>query len=221
MYFSNTYTFYMAKTALRLEREKQRAIRGQIIITDSTKCYVCKSTGLTQHDKFCPNCGFPQQGTQDEMKRFVYIINNKKQILEDHRKKINSARNVLYVLAGLNALISVLLGFVFQKNIHVLISCGLSAVIYLALGLWSKKNPFAAILSGFFVYVTLQAIGVIINPASLLQGLFLKAGIISAFVYGYKAVKDSKVLEEELESVQKARKLNIESVNIEEANSQN
>ncbi|MFI5141780.1 MAG: hypothetical protein ACHQII_05440 [Bacteroidia bacterium] len=211
----------MAKTALRLEREKQRAIRSQIIITDITKCYVCKSTGLTANDKFCPNCGFPQQGTKDEMKRFIYIINNKKQILEDHRKKINSARNVLYVLAGLNVFVAVILGIVVQNNIPVLISCGISAAIYLALGLWSKKNPFAAILSGFFVYITLQAIAAISNPASILQGLFLKAGIISAFVYGYKAVKDSKVLEEELQSVQKARKLNIESVDIDEANSQN
>src|ERR1700739_4149156 len=175
MYFSNTYTLYMAKTALRLEREKQRAIRNQIIITDITKCYVCKSTGLTEHDKFCPNCGFPQRGTKDEMKRFIYVINNKKQILEEHRKKISKATNTLFVLGGINVLVAVLLGVVAEKNVPVIISCGISAAIYFALGAWSKKNPFAAILSGFFVYITFLAIAAISNPASIVQGLVLKA----------------------------------------------
>ena len=198
----------MSLTSGELERIRIRK-RNEIIIADITVCHYCKSTGLKETDMFCPNCGFPQRGTQGQMKKFMWNIHNKKKLLEEHRKSVNGARNVLYFLAGLNLLIGVLVG-VFQSDIPMLIGGVLAGSIYFALGLWSKKQPFIALLSGFFVYIVFIVIAAIDDPTTLFKGLIFKALFIGAFIYGYKGAKDAKNLEAELESIKKARDLNVQ-----------
>lgn len=199
----------MAKTSGQLEKERIRQ-KSQIIIHDLTTCYYCKSTGLKESDMFCPNCGFPQRGGQDKMKNFIWNIKNKKTLLEEHKKSVNKARNILYILAGLNLLFGLILGVFTGLNIAVLISCVIAAGIYFILGLWSRKQPFPAILSGLFVYIVIQVMGAIADPDTLYHGIPLKLVFISGFIYGYKGVKDSKKLEMELESIKKAKDLNVE-----------
>lgn len=199
----------MAKTSGQLEKERIRQ-KSQIIINDLTTCYYCKSTGLKETDIFCPNCAFPQRRTQAEMKKFIWNVNNKKKLLDDHKKAINKARNILYILAGLNLLAGILLGLILNVNIPILLSCIIGAGIYFALGIWSRTQPFPAILSGFFVYIVFIVISGIADPHTIYQGLIWKVIIISAFIYGYKGVKDLKKLEIELESIKKAKDLNIE-----------
>ena len=199
----------MAKTSGQLEKERIRQ-KSQIIIHDLTTCYYCKSTGLKESDMFCPNCGFPQRGGQDKMKSFIWNIKNKKTLLEEQKKAVNKARNILYILAGLNLLFGLILGVFTGLDIPVLIGCVLAAGIYFILGLWSRKQPFPAILSGLFVYIVIQVMGAIADPDTLYKGIPLKIVFISGFIYGYKGVKDSKKLETELESIKKAKDLNVE-----------
>ena len=84
----------------------------------------------------------------------------------------------------------------------------LGAVIYTALAIWSYKKPFAAIVTGFLFYVTLIVISAIDNPVSIIQGIIWKVLIISAFVYGYKGVKESEKLTQELEDLSAGQDLN-------------
>ena len=200
----------MAKTSGQLEKERIRQ-KSQIIINDLTTCYSCKSTGLAEKDVYCPNCAFPQRGTQAEMKNFMWKVNGKKKLLADQKKAINKARNILYILAGLNLLVGIITGFLPSFNIAMLLSGIISAAIYFALGLWCRKQPFPAILSGFFVYIVFIAIAAISDPHTLYQGLFMKILVISGFVYGYKGVKDSKKLEIELELLKNAKDLSTEN----------
>ena len=58
----------MAKLTGRQRSEARR----QIVITNPSVCYFCKSIGLTETDNFCPNCGFPQRGGQMAMKKFIW-----------------------------------------------------------------------------------------------------------------------------------------------------
>jgi ribosomal protein L37E len=192
---------------LEIERRRQRS---QITIDDLTTCYYCGSTGLKETDLFCPNCAFPQRGTQAQMKKFIWNVHNKKKLLEDQKKAINKARNILYILAGINLVFGTILGLV-KSDIPTLIVCVIAAGIYFALGQWSKKQPFPAILSGLFVYIVFNVIAAIADPTTLYQGLIWKVVIISGFIYGYKGVKDSKALEAELESIKKAKDLSIEN----------
>lgn len=199
----------MTLTSGQLEKERLRQ-RNQIDIEDFSVCYYCDSTGLNETDKFCPNCGFPQRGTQIEMRKFFWNISNKKKLVEEQKLNVKKARNILFILAGLNFIFGIYLGVIAEKNIAVLITFILCSMIYTALGLWSRKQPFPAILSGFFVYIVFIAISTITDPVSLFQGIIWKVIIISAFYYGYKGVKDSKKLEAELESIKKAKDLNNE-----------
>lgn len=189
-------------------RQKSEAKR-MIVIADPSVCHYCKSKGLTDLDKFCPNCGFPQKGSQTSMKNFIWNVNNKHTLLDKQKKAVSKARNILFGLSGLFAFFAILLGALIQKDIIILSSNFIVAFIYLGLGLWSRKNPFPAILTGFFVYITLIVINAAIDEKTLIQGILMKAFIIGGFVYGYKGVKESTELEKELESIKKAKDFTI------------
>ncbi|MBK6986475.1 MAG: zinc ribbon domain-containing protein [Bacteroidetes bacterium] len=189
-------------------RQKSEAKR-MIVISNPSVCHYCKSKGLTESDKFCPNCGFPQRGSQALMKNFIWNINNKHTLLYKQKKAVSKARNILFVLSGLFAFFAILLGLLIDTNMAILISNFVVSLIYLSLGLWSKQNPFPAILTGFFVYISLMVINAVIEPTTLLKGLFMKVIVIGAFVYGYKGVKESEELEKELESIKKAKDFTI------------
>jgi hypothetical protein len=195
--------------AKQLTGRQRSEAKRQIVITNPSVCYYCKSTGLTETDKFCPNCAFPQRGGQTMMKKFIWNINNKHTLLADQKKAINKARNMLFGLSILFTLFSILLGVVTEFNLVVLLTNLVVAGIYLGLGLWSRKNPFPAILTGFFLYITLIVINAVIDSGTIFQGLFMKGFVIAGFVYGYKGVKDSVILEKELESIKKAKDLTV------------
>ena len=196
----------MEKTSGQIDRER-RLKKSEINIKDLTICHYCKSTGLGDDDKFCPNCGFPQRGSQIEMKRFLNRLRRKMELLADYKKSIKKARNILFILAAVNLLYGLIMGVFISVNMAVLISSIIVAAIYFALGMWSRNKPFPAILSGFFVYIVFNVLAAIVDPHTIYQGLIWKVIIISAFVYGYKGVKDSANLQVELESMKESKDL--------------
>jgi ribosomal protein L37E len=200
----------MTKTSGQLEIERRRQ-NSLIIITDPTTCYYCQSTGLKENEKYCPNCAFPQGGTQAEMKKFKWNIHNKKKLLEEQKNEIKKAKYILFILAAFYFLYGIMEGLVMRVDIAVLIVSYMCAGIYFGLGLWSRIQPFPAILSGLFVYIVFVVISAIYDPYSLYEGVLWKFIIISGFIYGYKGAKESKFLATELESIKKAKDLNIEN----------
>lgn len=196
----------MTLTSGQLERE-MRLRESEIIIEDYTKCYYCNSTGLNEQDKFCPNCRFPQRGTQFEMKGFLNSVKKKKQLLEDKKKSVKKARNILFILAGLNLILGLIIGAILNFDAAIILGSVIGALIYFVLGMWSRKNPFAAILSGFFVYIVFLVLGAISDPESIYRGLLFKIIIIYGFIYGFKGVKDSEKLELELKSINESKDL--------------
>ena len=200
----------MTLTSGEIEREIIRR-RNEIEIEDYTTCYFCESKGLKETDLFCPNCAFPQRGTQSEMKKFLLDIRKKKSLIEDKKSAIKKARNILFILAGINFLFAIIVGLLLKEtNLTVFISCLIGALIYFALGMWSQSQPFPAILSGFFVYIVTQVLSAIADPNTIYQGIFWKIIIISGFIYGYKGVKDSQKLEKELQLIKEAKDLTLE-----------
>jgi len=198
----------MEKTSGQLEIERRQK-KSEILIENLTTCYYCKSTGLNELDNFCPNCRFPQGGSQIKMKRFLNNVQKKKQLLGGQKKAVKKARNILYILAGLNLLYGLILGVMVNFDIAVLIGSLIGAAIYFGLAVWSKNKPFAAILSGFFVYIVFNAIAAIGDPHTIYQGIIWKVIIISGFIYGYKGVKESEKLEKELKSIKQSKDLAI------------
>ncbi|MFT7344721.1 MAG: hypothetical protein ACI9XP_001309 [Lentimonas sp.] len=165
---------------------------------DFTICHYCKTTGLDTQEKYCPNCRFPQGGTLNEQKGFYVQLKIKKGNLADKKKSIRKAKIILFVLGGLNIAAGLSLGLIIRVDINVLITTFIIGSIYLSLGFWANKKPFQAILIGFFVYISTVTMSGVIDPSTLYKGLLWKGLIIAGFIYGIRAVKDAKAIEEEL-----------------------
>jgi ribosomal protein L37E len=199
----------MTNTSSQIEGNKEKKW-DQIIINDLSVCEYCYTTGLSETDKFCPSCGFPQRGTQTEMKKFIWTIENKREILATQKKAINKARNILYILAAINLIFGFIVGFLSDINLAIIISGTLTAIIFYALAEWSEKDPFPAILCGFFVYIAFIIMSAFADPNTLYQGLIIKIFIITWFIYGFKGAVDSRKLDKDLQSIRKVNDLKSE-----------
>ena len=71
---------------------------------------------------------------------------------------------------------------------HLLFSVNyLLVAIYVGLIFWCSRNPFGACLTGLVIYVTLILINAAVDPATIVQGIIMKAIIIIALANGIKA----------------------------------
>jgi hypothetical protein len=160
-------------------------------------CRCCKKQ-VTETDDFCPNCGFPLKGTEAEQGKFIgrYILNdsnsmgNAVNVDETTRK----GGNALFVAAGfmvLGGLIIMLRDETGDGPILLLINI-IVAAMYVGLGFWSKKNPFAAILVGLIIFVSLIIINAIVEPISIIQGIIVKVIVIGYLIRGLVAASKAR-----------------------------
>jgi hypothetical protein len=182
--------------------------RRKIIIADPSKCYYCRSEGLNKLDVHCLLCGFPQNGTQASMRRFIWNINNKQILLEDKIKKIDNAR---YVLLSISILALVMTFFTIKEESKIL-PLGFIAVslLYFGVWVWSKQKPYYALICGLVVYVLFLIISGILDSSSIAKGGFGKLYILISLIYGFNSVKKGLLLLKELEFIQKAVGLKID-----------
>ncbi|MDR3716157.1 MAG: hypothetical protein P4L51_25420 [Puia sp.] len=68
------------------------------------------------------------------------------------------------------------------------------ALVFAGLGLWTKKKPYAAILTALIFYGALLILDAVFEPASLFSGLLLKIGIIVALISGLRNAKEGEDL---------------------------
>ncbi len=96
--------------------------------------------------------------------------------MEGYDKPVKQARTILFILAGLQ-----LVPIFFNKgdmsedeSLINTVVCIVVAVIFAALGFWTKRKPFTAILIALIVYGSLVLLSAIFDPSTLMQGVFLK-----------------------------------------------
>jgi hypothetical protein len=65
------------------------------------------------------------------------------------------------------------------------------------LGIWSKKKPLAAIVTGFIIYMLILILDALVDPKTILQGLILKIIVIGAFVTGIKGAIEAEKIRKE------------------------
>ena len=164
---------------------------GITIESSELSCSICK-TPMQLENKFCPECGFPENGTEREVAQFHARNAMKKNQHMDADQKIKSARNVLYVMAGIILLFG-FINFFRDQDVALLISSVVIGIIYLALGSWTSKKPMIAILLGLLLYITNIIIDVVvIGPEMILKGIIFKVLIIAYLgkgVYSASSIK--------------------------------
>ncbi len=169
-----------------------------INITDLSSCYYCNSSPLTEAIVFCPSCGFPQRGLEDDQKKF---ITNKRILLiqlDGMHDKVKKARNALFITAGFMLLnygvASAILGA------SVMIEGGIVCGAFIGFGFWANKNPFPAVLTGLIFLLTLYVLYAIIDLATIYSWVIVKIAIIVTLIYGLKAALQAKKFKAELEA---------------------
>lgn len=117
---------------------------------------------------------------------------------EEHRKVIKQARNMLFIIAGLQLVFSVVLTYINKededKGIEQIFG-GVVAAIYVGLGFWAGKKPYVALIVSLVLYCLLIVLGAINDPATLAKGMIMRVAIIIALVKGIRKAKSLEELE--------------------------
>ncbi len=91
----------------------------------------------------------------------------------------------IYTVAELRSQIDKEVLFVFGINYFL-------AAVMLGLYFWSRESPFPALVAALSVYLAVQVLNAIIDPATIIQGLLIKILIISFLLNGIKTSLNSR-----------------------------
>jgi len=155
---------------------------------ESILCSKC-STPLGAEDVFCPNCGYPEKADQSKRDKYKYRIKIKQDVVDDAKKKLKSVKVVLYIIIASNVLFG--LSYLSEEATFVDgISSLVAALIFVGCLVWVNKKPLVGILAAFALWILLQLSVVLVDPALLFQGLFVKIIFIVIFIKGISSAKD-------------------------------
>jgi hypothetical protein len=114
--------------------------------------------------------------------------------MEGYDKHIRNARIMLFVLAGL-FLLSLAGLLPFDDNpvkIVMAVVIVLFAAAYVALAFWTKKKPYTAILTALILFISLEVLSFLLQPASIFQGWIVKLIVILLLILGLRNAKESQ-----------------------------
>lgn len=178
-------------------RDSRKYGTSTVRVRDLKVCHYCGTSPLPESSVYCPSCGFPQRGTEQEQKRFLIGRRNAGTEVNEAEAGIGIARLILFGLGILHGGIAAYIYF----NIPGSTWIGLGAVgaVYVGLGFWGGKKPYPALLSGFIVYVTYLLVITALAPETIFSGLVLKIGIIAGLLAGMRSVKKAEELKKNLD----------------------
>lgn len=112
--------------------------------------------------------------------------------IEPYEKTMKNARVWIYVIAASQAVMGIVEYNMAEDTTIGLIACGIDfsvAVLFLCLGLYSKKNPVAAFTTALVSYVALIVAFIALDPSNATKGIVVKVLAIMALI---KANKDAR-----------------------------
>lgn len=160
------------------------ALRRGVRITDPTVCFHCKRKDLVSGEKHCPDCGFPQGGTEQERWSFVIAKRKERSAREDQKSMIGKARMYLWIAAGLN-----MLPFIVPDQPMVIVVGLIISSVFGGLAIWAGKKPYPALLTGLITYVSLQLFFGLLSWQLLLGGLIWKIAVVGSLFYALRSAK--------------------------------
>jgi hypothetical protein len=100
-------------------------------------------------------------------------------------KLAKHARGVLVVLAVVQLAAAAILYFVGAMREPVeLATTIVIGLVFVGLAMWARKDPLPAVSVGLGIWIAGQAMAVLIEPASLYNGLLVKVAILAMFWNG-------------------------------------
>ena len=168
-------------------------------VQPTEKCAHC-NTEIKTEDTFCTQCGYPLKGTEAEQNNFTTEKQFEEIDMFTYNKTLRQASNTLYYLAGV-FVFSGLLYFFMHKDeaevVSVVITNLVMAIIFVALGAYSKRKPLACLISGLSLYIIVLVLNAIIEPMSIVQGIIIKVIIIGYMIRGIKSASEIEKIRKE------------------------
>jgi len=151
---------------------------------------VCRLTNAVAHfENHCPEFHVDPIAQKAEE-------NNKAVALENEKSTVNQARLVLFALAMVYVVYGIFEGFMLQNSLLLagIIDFSIAAVFF-GLSLLSLKKPFLSLVIGLGFYGLIILLLGIIEPATLLQGIYVKFVVIVALIFGISTARKLEIKE--------------------------
>jgi len=169
-------------------------------LQESNSCACCAQHFETSAI-YCNSCGFPLQGTKEQQDAHIANRTIKEIDLIDLNRKVITAGNSLYWIAGILTVSTIFSYFMMQDDedlFAILITSILLIAAFLAFAVWSKTKPAAALISGLSLYVIIQLINAVADPLTIFSGIIFKILIIAYLIKGIIAVTEVDKIKKEL-----------------------
>lgn len=169
---------------MALTGRERDEMRRRVVVRDRSVCHHCRRPGLTVDDVYCPDCGFPQQGSESEQRKFIVGKRKERSLQSDHAAMVQKARMYLLVAAGLN-----MITFLSDQPVVLIVGAIISG-IFVGLSFWAKKRAYPALLTGLITYVSLQLLFGIVDVWFMISGIFWKIAIVGALFFALRSAKE-------------------------------
>ncbi|MEO6976950.1 MAG: zinc ribbon domain-containing protein [Mucilaginibacter sp.] len=163
------------------------------------RCETCYKD-VSPDDAFCQSCGYPLKGTDQEQKDFRLQHDFRNIDLFAFNSKIKKASNALYYLSGIFVVSGLIIYFInpnAENAVAVLITNLILAMLFLALGGYSKKKPLACIISGLCLYTIIVILNAIVDPITIVRGIIFKIVVIGFLINGLKSALEVEKIKKE------------------------
>ena len=119
-------------------------------------------------------------------------------IQQGYDKHLRQARNAIFVVAGVQFVFGLILGFQAPEEERFVSIAFLTIIslIFLGLGLWANKKPYTAILIALIFYGLLLVIDAIYDPSTIYRGIIFKAIIIFYLFRGLNNAREAQHMKE-------------------------
>lgn len=176
--------------------ENTSALSATPAVVQCSACYL----NVSSEDSFCNNCGYPLKGTEEEKANFQADLSVKEIDLLDYKAKIDKAGKRLYLTAGLLGLGTIMDGIKLKGTPYLMAGIILDLIVcaaFIFLGAWSKRKPFAALVSGISLYGIVIILQVVDDPMNIVRGILIKVFIIACLIDGIRAAIAAEKIQKE------------------------
>ncbi|HMU11620.1 MAG TPA: hypothetical protein PKC54_16520 [Ferruginibacter sp.] len=145
----------------------------------------------------------PKDSQQDPANPSETIFGKEEFSMEGYDKHIRQARNTLFIAAGILLLNALILFSKYPFDIEVMWLDYMLWTVYIggfiALGFWTKKKPYYAIVGGLILFGIFILVNAIIEPATIFGGLIFKIAVIVFLIKGVNDAKNAQEMKAQFE----------------------
>lgn len=123
--------------------------------------------------------------------------------LEGYDQHIRQARKTLFIAAGILLINAIILFAKYPFDMEAMWLDYLLWTIYIggfiALGFWTKKKPYYAIVGGLILMGVFIVVNALIEPLSMLSGIIFKIAVVLFLTKGLGDAKEAQQMKEEFD----------------------